>query len=215
VHVVIAALVLAQESSGSSNPILPATNELIVGIIAFAVLYFILSKLAFPRANQALKERTENIEGKLEHAERERQRADELLRQYKERLARAEGEAQRIIDEARANAERLRKELSAKAEADADRIITRARGEIQAERDRAVRALRGEVGTLAVELASRVVGDSLDREAQLRLVDQYIDQLGDLAQAGALTGRRPSMQASEATPSMGDRRRREDGSGAA
>ncbi len=185
-HAVIAALPVVADS----NPILPATNELIVGIIAFVVLYVVLNRLAFPRASQALKERTENIEGKLEHAERERQRADELLQQYKERLASAEGEAQRIIEEARANAERLRKELAAKAEAEADRVITRGREEIQAERDRAVRALQGEVGKLAVELASRVVGDSLDREAQLRLIDQYIDQLGDFTQAGALTSRR-------------------------
>jgi F-type H+-transporting ATPase subunit b len=187
VHAVIAALPLAADNS---NPILPATNELIVGIIAFALLFFVLSKLAFPRASEALQERTKNIEGKLEHAERERQKADELLQQYRERLASAEGEAQRIIEEARANAERLRKELAAKAEAEADRVITRGRDEIQAERDRAVRALQGEVGKLAVELASRVVGDSLDREAQLRLIDQYIDQLGDFTQAGALTSRR-------------------------
>lgn len=213
VHAVIAAVPLAAEGS-SSNPILPATNELIVGIIAFAVLFLILSRLAFPRANQALEERTRNIEGKLEHAERERRRAEELLRRYQEKLAGAEAEAQRIIDEARANAERLRKELAAKAEAEADRMIARGREEIQAERDRAVRALRNEVGTLAVELASRVVGDALDREAQLRLIDQYIEQLGDFAQAGALI-RRPGVEASDAEPAAGDRRRREDGSGAA
>ena len=35
-----------------------------------------------------------------------------------------------------------------------------------------------------------MVGDSLDRERQLRLVDEYIDELGTQAQAGALTGRR-------------------------
>jgi F-type H+-transporting ATPase subunit b len=191
VHLVTAALVLAQESGGESqNPILPSTNELIVGIIAFAALFFVLWRAALPRANQALKERTENIEGKLEHAEQERQRAEELLRQYRERLASAGEEAQRIIDEARANADRLRKDLMNKAEQEAERVINQGREAIRAERDRAVRELRTEVGTLAVELATRVVGDSLDRERQHRLIDQYIDQLGDHAQAGALTGRR-------------------------
>jgi F-type H+-transporting ATPase subunit b len=187
---VLAATILAQESSESTNPILPATNELIVGIIAFAVLFVILWRVALPRANQILSERTENIEGKLKQAEQERQQAEELLRQYRERLANAEDEAQRIIDEARANAERLRRDLMAKAEQEANRVIEQGREAIRGERDRAVRQLRTEVGSLAVELATRVVGDSLDRDRQLRLIDQYIDQLGDHAQAGAMTARR-------------------------
>jgi F-type H+-transporting ATPase subunit b len=186
---VVAALILAQESE-STNPILPATNELIVGIIAFAVLFALLWRVALPRANQTLKERTENIEGKLEHAERERQQAEELLRQYRQRLESAEQEAQRIIEEARGNAERLRRDLMAKAEQEADRVINQGREAIRGERDRAVRELRTEVGTLAVELATRVIGDSLDRDRQLRLIDQYIDQLSAHAQAGAMTGRR-------------------------
>ena len=186
---VVAVLILAQESD-STNPILPKFNELVVGIFAFAVLFGLLWRVALPRANQVLEERTENIEGKLEHAERERQQAEELLRQYRQRLASAEEEAQRIIDESRANAERLRRDLMAKAEQEADRVIDQGREAIRGERDRAVRELRTEVGSLAVELATRVVGDSLDRDRQLRLIDQYIEQLGDHAQAGAMTGRR-------------------------
>lgn len=184
---VVAAVTLAQEST---NPILPKTNELIVGIIAFAVLFIVLWRLALPRINQTLGERTSNIEGKLEEAERERQEAEGLLRQYRERLSRAEEEGQRIIDEGRSNAERLRAELMRKAEQEADRVINQGREAIRAERDRAVRQLRTEVGSLAIELATRVIGDSLDRDRQLRLIDQYIDQLGDHAQAGAMTGRR-------------------------
>lgn len=186
---VVAALILAQESD-STNPLLPKTNELIVGIIAFAVLFYILWRYALPRADQTLKERTENIEGKLQQAEREREQAEELLRRYRERLAGAEGEAQRIIDEARANAERLRRDLMSKAEQEADRVINQGREAIRGERDRAVRELRAEVGSLAVELATRVIGDSLDRDRQLRLIDQYIEQLSEHAQAGAMTGRR-------------------------
>jgi len=190
VHVVTAALVLAQEAGGESqNPILPSTNELIVGIIAFAVLFALLWRVALPRANQALQERTENIEGKLEHAERERQKAEELLQQYRKRLASAEEESQRIIDEARANAERLRKDLMSKAEQETQRVIDQGRQAIRAERDRAVRELRTEVGTLAIELATRVIGDSLDRDRQLRLIDQYIEQLGEHSVTGAGSGR--------------------------
>ena len=186
------AYLLAQEAAEaeSRNPIFPATNELIWGTVAFLLLLFLMYRTVFPSINQAYKDRRANIEGKLEQAEREREEAEQLLEQYRRRLRDAEDETQRILEEARSNAERVRRDLLAKAETDAGRELDRARQAIRAERDQAIRQLRNEVGTLAVELATRVVGDSLDRDRQLRLVDEYIDELGTQAQAGAMTGRR-------------------------
>jgi F-type H+-transporting ATPase subunit b len=177
------AYVLAQEAAEhEQSPILPAANELIWGTIAFLLLVVIMSRTVFPQINKAYKDRRANIEGKLEQAERDREEAEGLLEQYRRRLRDAEDETQRILEEARGNAERVRRDLLAKAEADAGRELDRAR--------QAIRQLRNEVGTLAVELATRVVGDSLDRDRQLRLVDEYIDELGNQAQAGAITSRR-------------------------
>jgi len=186
------AYLLAQEATQeeSRNPILPAANELIWGAVAFFVLLFLMYRTVWPQVNKAYQDRRANIEGKLEQAEKDRDESERLLERYKQRLAAAEDETQRILEEARANAERVRKELLAKADADAERQLERARLAIRSERDQAIRQLRGEVGTLAVELATRVVGESLDQERQLRLVDRYIDQLGDQTQAGALTSRR-------------------------
>ena len=189
------AYILAQEAAeGEPSPIFPATNELIWGTIAFLILLVLMYRTVWPSVDKAFKDRRANIEGKLEEAERERQEADELLEQYRRRLRDAEDETQRILDEARANAERLRRDLMAKAEADAGRELDRARQAIRSERDQAIGQLRNEVGTLAIELATRVVGDSLDRERQLRLVDQYIEELGNQAQAGAMTSRRETDQ---------------------
>jgi F-type H+-transporting ATPase subunit b len=185
------AYVLAQEAAEhEQSPILPATNELIWGTVAFLILLFLMYRTVFPQVNKAFKDRRANIEGKLEQAEKDREEAEGLLEQYRRRLRDAEDETQRILEEARANAERVRRDLLAKAETDAGRELGRARQAIRAERDQAIRQLRNEVGTLAVELATRVVGDSLDRDRQLRLVDEYIDELGNTAQAGAMTGRR-------------------------
>ena len=186
------AYLLAQEATQeeSRNPILPAANELIWGAVAFFVLLFLMYRTVWPQVNKAYQDRRANIEGKLEQAEKDRAEAEKLLERYRQRLAAAEDETKRILEEARANAERVRKELLAKADADAERQLGRARQVIRSERDQAIRQLRSEVGTLAVELATRVVGESLDRERQLRLVDRYIDQLGDQTQAGALTSRR-------------------------
>jgi F-type H+-transporting ATPase subunit b len=200
------AYVLAQEAAEhEQSPILPAANELIWGTIAFLILVFVMYRTVWPSVDKAFKDRRANIEGKLEQAERERNEAQELLEQYRRRLREAEDETQRILEEARRNAERVRRELLAKAETDAGRELERARQAIRAERDQAIRQLRNEVGTLAVELATRVVGDSLDRDRQLRLVDEYIDDLGNQAQAGALTGRREASGGSPVDQGDGDR----------
>src|ERR671934_2784483 len=147
-HVAVAAVLAAGESS---NPVVPNLSEFIVGGLAFLILLAILYRTAFPQITRTLKERTENIEGKLQQAERDRDEAERLLQEYRDRLAGAEDETQRILEEARANAERVRRDLLAKAETDAERQLERARQTIRAERDQAIRQLRGEVATLAVE----------------------------------------------------------------
>jgi F-type H+-transporting ATPase subunit b len=184
-----ASLILAAEEEAAPNPIFPATAELIWGAIAFFALLFVVTKLIWPSIDEAYRNRSENIEGKLEEAERQRAEAEELLEEYRGKLAAAEEETQRILEEARTNAERIRRELRGKAEAEAERELERARQAIRSERDQAVRDLRREVGTLAVDLAARVVSDSLDRDRQLQLIDGYIEELGDHAQAGAMTSR--------------------------
>jgi F-type H+-transporting ATPase subunit b len=201
------AYLLAQEAEPAHepNPILPAANELIWGTIAFFILLFVMYRTVWPSVDKAFKDRRANIEGKLEQAEKDREEAEQLLEQYRRRLREAEDETQRILEEARTNAERVRRELLAKADADAGRELDRARQAIRGERDQAIRQLRNEVGTLAVELATRVVGDSLDRDRQLRLVDEYIEDLGNQAQAGALTGRREESGGSAVDQGDGDR----------
>ncbi len=109
------AYVLAQETAEHEpNPILPASNELIWGTVAFLILLFLMYRTVFPSINQAYKDRRANIEGKLEKAERDREEAEQLLEQYRRRLRDAEDETQRILDEARANAERVRRDLLAR-----------------------------------------------------------------------------------------------------
>lgn len=176
-HQVSAVIIAASEGAEHANPLLPHTGELIWGAICFLLLLLVSSKLIFPTVNKAFKDRSDNIEGKLTDAERQRAEAAELLRRQEALLHEARVEGQRIVDQARSNADRLEVELRAQAEDKAQRIVERAQEQIIAERDRALTTLKDEVGVLAVDLATRVVGDSLDRERQLRLVDQYISEL--------------------------------------
>jgi F-type H+-transporting ATPase subunit b len=171
----IVALVLAQEEA--PNPILPEPVELIVGAIVFVLVFAVLAKFAFPPLNRMLAERTGKIQGDLEKAEEARHQAEAELADYRAQLAGARDEANRVIEEARRTADQLRRDLAAKAEQEANATVARAQGEIRAERDRVFQELRAQVGEIAVELAGRVVGRSLDAKAHSRLIDEYIDQV--------------------------------------
>jgi F-type H+-transporting ATPase subunit b len=161
-----------------NNPILPATNELIWGSLAFLILFALLAKLVFPRIEEALKNRTNKIQGDLEQAEHDRTDAAKTLADYRAQLAAAREESTRIMEEARKNAEQVRKDLLAKAQEDANRVVSRAQEEIQAERNRAIADIRGQAAGLALDLAGRVIGESMDDDRHRRLIERYIEEVG-------------------------------------
>ncbi len=172
-----AVVLAAGAAEEAPNPILPEPVELIVGSLSFLLVFAILARFAFPVLNRLLAERQEKIRGDLERAERARREAEEELARYREQLAQAREEAGRIIEEGRRTADQLRRDLQARAEREAQQIVARAQEEIRAERDRVFQELRTQVGEIAVELAGRVVGRVLDRDAHQRLIDEYIDEV--------------------------------------
>jgi F-type H+-transporting ATPase subunit b len=192
VHALIAFVVAAEQVSDKKD-IYPKLSELIIGAIAFGVLFFFLSKWAMPRINTVLEARRQKIQGDLEKAEQAKSQADQLLADYRQQLAGAREEANRIIEESRRTAEAMRKELTAKAEQEYQGIVGRAQEEIRAERDRVFQELRAQVGELSLALAARTVGQQLDKDRHLQLVDEYIKELSKQAPAngdGAKSGSR-------------------------
>jgi F-type H+-transporting ATPase subunit b len=175
-RLVLAAEETAEEVNEASD-LYPHWEELLVGALAFAILFWFMAKWVFPRVGTLLDERRAKIQGELEQAETTRSEADSLLADYRRQLADAREEADRIIEEARQTADQVRVDLQAKAEQESQATVARAQDEIRAERDRVFQELRGQVAEIAVELAGRVVGESLDSSAHERLIDDYIDQV--------------------------------------
>lgn len=176
---------LLAAEGGEHNPILPIWQELVVGTIAFAILCFVLMKYVFPRMEQTFAARVDAIEGGIKRAEDAQREAASLLEQYKQQLAEARTEAARIRDEARADAAGIREEAATRAREDSERIIAAGREALAAERSTIVRELRAELGNLSVDLASRIVGESLADEARQRgTVARFLAELGDQAAAG-------------------------------
>jgi F-type H+-transporting ATPase subunit b len=160
------------------NPLIPHTAEVIVGFIAFILLFLVLKSKVVPMFEKAYEARTEAIQGGMERAEKAQLEAQRALSQYNDQLAKAREEAQTLREEARVQGVSIVEELRAKAQEEAARITAAAHASIEAERQQAVTSLRNEVGALAVELASKIVGEALDDQArQSRIVDRFLDDL--------------------------------------
>ena len=166
------------DNTASTNPLLPSWPEFIIGTILFVLVFGAMAKLLLPRIQKTLAERTEAIEGGLARSDEAQKEAQQLLEQYRQQLAEARHEASRMREEAREQGAQIIAEMREQAQAEARRVTEAAQAQIQAERQQALTSLRAEVGTLATELASRIVGESLTDEArQSRMVDRFLDEL--------------------------------------
>ncbi|MFN8077147.1 MAG: F0F1 ATP synthase subunit B [Kineosporiaceae bacterium] len=178
------AILAAPEEGGEESfwekayPIIPHPAELIVGLIAFSILYVVIAKVVVPRLEAALAERAALIEGGIAKAEQAQADATAALQEYQAQLASAREEASRIREEARAEGAQIIAELRARAQEESERITSAAHAQIAAERQQAVAALRTEVGRLATDLAERIVGEALADDArQQRVIDRFLDEL--------------------------------------
>lgn len=160
------------------NPILPAIDEIIWGTLAFLVVFIGIAKFGYPAIKKGMDDRTERIQNDLDAAESAKTDAENVKAEYERHLADAKNEAARIIEEARQAADGVRRDLIARAEAEAAELRRRNIETVAGERDRVMVEMQSQVANLAIELAEKVVEASLDREANLQLIENFINNVG-------------------------------------
>ena len=176
-------------AEGEPNPLLPPVGEIIVGLITFAILAFVVIKFVFPIIEKTFQERRNAIEGGIERAEAAQAEAKAALEQYRAQLAEARTEAAQIRDAARAEGQQILEELRTQAQEESARIVARGEEQLAASRQQVVNELRGQIGSLAVTLAGRVVGESLEDDARRRgTVDRFMDELDAMSSSTPTTG---------------------------
>jgi len=169
--------VMAEEAS-TINPLVPHTAEIIIALISFGVLYYLVAKFVVPRFEEVYQERTDAIEGGMARAEKAQEQAAAALEHYQTQLADARGEAAQIREEARTQGAAILAEMREQAQAESARVVATANAQIEAERAAAVSSLHAEVGTLASQLAEKIIGESLaDDDLQRRVVDRFLADL--------------------------------------
>ncbi|MEU8616917.1 F0F1 ATP synthase subunit B [Streptomyces sp. NPDC048623] len=177
------ALLLA-EAAEPQPPLIPHLDELVIGLIAFVIVFGFLAKKLLPNINKVLDERREAIEGGIEKAESAQIEAQSVLEQYKAQLAEARHEAARLRQEATEQGTAIIQEMKAEGQRQREEIIAAGHTQIEADRKAASAALRQDVGKLATDLAAKLVGESLEDHArQSRTIDRFLDELEEKAEA--------------------------------
>jgi F-type H+-transporting ATPase subunit b len=179
----------AAEEEHELNPLLPHLVEIGLSLVVFGILFFLVKKFVVPAFETTYAERTKAIEGGLAAAETKQAEADEKLAELEKQLGDARHEAARIREEAREQGAQIIAEMREQAQAESARIVENGKSQIEAERQQAVTSLRAEVGALAVGLAGRIVGESLDDDARSgRVVDRFLEDLETMESAKAAAG---------------------------
>ncbi len=160
------------------NPLLPAANEMLWGTAAFLVLLVAMWKWGVPAVKNMEQAREDRIRDDLEAASKAKADADGALTEYRGQIANAQAEASGIIDAARQQAEVVKRALITRAEQEAADVRTKANEDVRLATERAFADLRQRVGSMSVELASKIVERNLDVATQQGLIDSYISSVG-------------------------------------
>jgi F-type H+-transporting ATPase subunit b len=160
-----------------SNFLVP-NGTFFVELFAFLLILFILGKYVIPPINNAMTARQEAIRTQFTELDQAKADAKSAEEEFRAQIADARHEAARIREEAREQGAAIIAEMREQAQTEANRIVEHAHAQIDADRQQAVTSLRAEVGSLATELAGRIVGEALDDQArQSRVVDRFLAEL--------------------------------------
>ncbi|MFL0565815.1 F0F1 ATP synthase subunit B [Microbacterium sp. 179-I 1D1 NHS] len=172
------ALVIAAEEGESYNPLIPAIYDIVWSAVCFFVILFVFWRVALPKMQALLDQRAAAIEGNIAKADEAQRKAEAALEEYTAQLAEARKEAGEIRETAREDGKKIVAEAKDNASAEAARLTSAAHNQIEAERQTALVSLRSEVGTLALDLAGGVIGETLSDDAKAKaVVDRFLADL--------------------------------------
>ncbi|WP_433209222.1 F0F1 ATP synthase subunit B [Nocardia sp. CA-107356] len=180
---------LAAETGDDINPLIPETYDIVWSVVCIAIIGVIFYKYVIPRLIKVLDERADKIEGGIQRAEVAQEEAQLTLQQYQQQLADARLEAARIREDARTQGQQILAQMRAEAQAESDRIVAAGHNQLEAQRQHILTELRAEVGKTAVDLAEKIIGQSVSDEAkQAASIDRFLSEL-DQSNASIGVGR--------------------------
>ena len=153
--------------------------NLIFGFIDIIVFYLLMRKFLFGRIQQVMAARKELLASALDDAKKKNEEADEKLKDYEEKIASCEAEGKQIIAEAKEKANEQAQHIIDDAKAEAQELREKAIGEIEAESEKARQDVKEQIASLAVEVAEKVVKNSVSDEINSSVIDEFLSGDGN------------------------------------
>ncbi|MBV6716835.1 F0F1 ATP synthase subunit B [Paenibacillus chitinolyticus] len=153
-------------------------ESFVFALVAFGILYWVLSKYAFGPLLATMEERRKLIADQMNSADASRVQAEQMLEEQKQVIQEARKEAYQMIEQAKLTSSKQAEEIVDKAKSEADRVKEEAVREIESEKNKAVAALRGQVSAMSVMIASKIIEKQVDEKSQEELVNHYLNEVG-------------------------------------
>jgi F-type H+-transporting ATPase subunit b len=147
-------------------------------LVNIGILFVILRAILFKPVTKFMEERSKKIQDTINQAEKDKNQAKQLLRQYEDRLKGAEEEAEEIIRAARESAQAQADEIVAGGKEAAEALLANARGQVEAEQKAALARFRSEGAALVVSAAARLLRRELNQDDPRRYAGLLLQELG-------------------------------------
>ncbi|MBQ9503615.1 MAG: F0F1 ATP synthase subunit B [Lachnospiraceae bacterium] len=151
----------------------------IAQILNLFIQLYLIKRFLFKPINEVLEKRRQLADKEIREAREAQEKADSLKQQYENNLSSAHAEAAQIVSEAQKEAETKAEEMLRQAENTATSIKAKAEADIAQERKKAINAAKDEIGGLAMDIASKVVEKEIREEDHRKLIDEFIDKVGE------------------------------------
>jgi F-type H+-transporting ATPase subunit b len=155
-------------------------GDIIFQLLMFIILLALMKKYAWGPLMGIMKEREELIAGEIGAAEKSRVEASKILEEQRALLKEARQEAHVLIENAKKQGDLQREEIIVAARSESERIKEAAKLEIEQQKEKAVTAIREQVASLSVLVASKVIEKELTAADQEKLINEYIQEAGDV-----------------------------------
>jgi F-type H+-transporting ATPase subunit b len=164
----------------ASNYFIIPNATFFVELFIFFVMFGVLAIWVVPPVTRAVNARRELLRKRAEEAQEAREKMAAAEADYRKALAEARHSASRLREQARESGAAILAEARDAAHEEARGIVDQAHQQIEAERRQAFESLRGDVGSAAVELAGRIVGEATTDDAQrAQIIDEFLSEIGD------------------------------------
>lgn len=148
-------------------------------LINTLTIFFVAKKFLFGPVMKIIEDRQNEIDGMYSDAGKAKQDAEAMRSDYAAKLSDAHATSDRIVKEAVARAQHREEEIIRQANADASAILDKAHADIAMEKKKALNDAKDEISGVAMAIAEKVVERQLNDDDQRKLIDQFIDGLGD------------------------------------